>query len=107
MRVDLHVTSITKPVLSSIVIQSFWEKGLSILTKIPESILLKFAWIAKPRIAARTPDVARMLVSSKLNSFDRTINEGIKKIIIWNTKVTISGTLILLSFSFIERTSYL
>ena len=55
--------------------------------------------MAKPRIAARTPDVARILVSSKLNSFDRTINEGIKKIIILNTKVTISVTLILLSFS--------
>ena len=77
--VDLHVTSITLPLISLIETYSSGLNGLSILTNTPDKILLRLACIANPIIAAKMPEVARILVNSNSNTPDSTNKVGTRK----------------------------
>jgi hypothetical protein len=73
----LQVIFSTYPVLSSTVIQSFIENGLSIFTKIPLIKSDKLDCRERAMAAKTIPPAASILVSSKLKTKDKTRNEGI------------------------------
>ena len=54
-------------------------------------MLLRLAWIAKPIIAARIPDVAKILVSSNSKIFDKTSKVGVTNNITSTSNEIISG----------------